>query len=90
MTRPLFCAIDILFQPNDKDDPAREEPISLKKLRKGDATWSMEKFVLGWSIDTVKQVLTLPDDRKRNILSLLNTTSPPAPADAPGGSGKTY
>ena len=29
MTRHLFRAIDELFRPNDKDDIAREEPISL-------------------------------------------------------------
>ena len=76
MTRHLFCAIDNLFQLNDKDNTAREEPISLKKLCKGDAAWSMQKVVLGWAIDTVKQVLTLLDDRNRNFLSLLNTTPP--------------
>ena len=67
------CTIDELFRPNNKDDIAREDPISLKKLRKGDAAWSTQKFVLGWAIDTVKQVLTLPADRKTNILAMLDT-----------------
>ena len=47
MTRHLFCAIDELFRPNTKDDTAREEPISLKNLRKGNATWITQKVVLG-------------------------------------------
>ena len=64
MTRHLFHAIDELFHPNNKDDIAREEPISHKKLRKGDAAWITKKVILGWAIDTAKQVLTLPDDRK--------------------------
>ena len=76
MTQHLFRAIDKLFCPNNKDDIAREEPISLKNLRKGGSVWSTQKFVLGWSIDTVKQVLTLPDNRKTNLLALLKTIPP--------------
>ena len=76
MKRHLFRAIDELFRPNNKDDIAREEPISLKKLRKGDTAWSTQKVVLRWTIDTVKQVLTLPDDRNTNLLAMLDTTTP--------------
>ena len=65
MTRHLSRAINELFRQNNKDEIAREEPISLKKLRKGDATWSTKKVILGWKIDTVKQVLNLPDDHKK-------------------------
>ena len=65
-----------LGRMNNKDDIAREEPISLKKLRKGDAAWSTKKVILGWAIDTAKQVLTLPDDRKSSLTSLLDTVPP--------------
>ena len=78
MTRHLFHAINELFHPNDKDDIAREEPISLKKLCKGDAAWSTKKVILGWAIDTAKRVLTLPEDRKANLLALLDTVPPSA------------
>ena len=47
MTRHLFRTVDELFCPNNKDDIAREEPISLKNLHKGDAAWSTQKVVLG-------------------------------------------
>ena len=70
MTRHIFHSIDELFRPNDKDDTSREEP--------GDAAWSTQKFVLEWKIDIVKQVLTLLEDCKRNLLSLLNTIPPSA------------
>ena len=46
MTRNIFRAIDELFRPNNKDNIAREEPISLKKLRKGNAAWSTKKSSL--------------------------------------------
>ena len=78
MMRNIFHAIDKLFCPNNKYYIAREEPISLKKLHKGDAAWSTQKFVLGWLIDTVKQVITLPADRKTNLLDLLYTIPPSA------------
>ena len=78
MTRHLFRALNKLFRPNNKDDIAREDSISLKKLRKGNAAWSTKKVVLGWAIDTVKQVLTLPDDCKSGLLALLDTVPPSA------------
>ena len=78
MTRHLFLAIDELFCLNNKDIIALEEHISLKKLRKGDAAWSTKKVVLVWAINTVKQVLTLLDNRKSNLLALLDTIPPSA------------
>ena len=78
MTRHLFRAIDGLFRPNNKDDIVREELISLKKPRKGDAAWITQKVVLGWDIDTVKQVLTLLDYHKINLLTMINTIPPSA------------
>ena len=76
MTRHLFRSINEPFRLNEKDDIAREDPISLKKLRKGDAAWSTKKVILGWAIDTVKQVLTLPDDCNSSLLVLLDTVPP--------------
>ena len=74
MTQHLFFAINDLFRSNNKDNIAREEPISLKKLRKGNSTLSTQKVVLGWAIDTVKKLLTLKVDCKTNLLALLKTT----------------
>ena len=74
--RHLFHIIDELFLPNNEEDNAREDPISLKKLRKGDTAWSTQKVIIGWSIDTVKQVLTLQANRKTNFLDLLDTNPP--------------
>ena len=70
--------MDELLRTNTKDDTAQKEPISLKNLRKGDAAWSTQKVVLGWEIDTIKQVLTLPEERKSNLLALLDTIPPSA------------
>ena len=45
ITRHLIHTIDNLFRPNDKDDTVREEPISLKKLRKDNAAWSKHNIL---------------------------------------------
>ena len=74
----LFRAIDKLFCSNNKDKITREDPISIKKIHKDDAAWSTQKVVLGWAIDTVKQVLTLPADHKTNLLALIDTIPPSA------------
>ena len=78
MIQHLFGTINNLFRLNNKYNIAQEEPISLKKLRKGNSAWSTQKFVLGWEIDTEKEVITLPDDRKTNLLALLKTIPPGA------------
>ena len=59
MTQHLFLTIYELFRLNTKDNNAREEPISLKNIRKGDAAWSTHKVILGWAIDTAKQALKI-------------------------------
>ena len=76
MTQNLFRAIDKIFCPKTEDNTAHKDPILLKKLCKGDAAWITQKVVLCWEIDTVKQVLTLPEDCKSNLISLIDTNLP--------------
>ena len=60
--RKLLHLNDCVFRPNDAaDDPSiRQEPISLKKLGKGDACWATRKIVLGWLVNTLKGTIELP------------------------------
>ena len=67
MTRHLFRTIDSLLRPNDNNDKDRLDAISIKKLKKGDASWSTTKTVLGWAINMAKQVLTHPPARKEKL-----------------------
>jgi hypothetical protein len=70
--RILFHAIDDVFRPlDDKDGPHRKEPISMKKLLQGDASWETCKKILGWIIDTVAMTLTLPASRLERLATLL-------------------
>ena len=73
LRRLLFHAIDDVFRPlHPDDDPHRAEPISVNKLRKGDASWSTCKKVLGWLIDTEAAIITLPPNRLQRLDNLLS------------------
>ena len=59
----LLAAVDnVLAQPQPGDN--WNETMSLKKLLKGDGSWSTRKVILGWIIDTVRQTIKLPPHRK--------------------------
>ena len=70
--RILMHAIDDVMRPVDSDDPTfRKQPISVKKLRQGDACWSTIKKVLGWIIDSVAMTISLPPRRLQRLAELL-------------------
>ena len=57
----LMHAIDDVLRPLESSDSAfRSQPISVKKLLKGDCSWSTIKLVLGWVIDTVATTIHSP------------------------------
>ena len=59
---------------NDAEDSrqGRREPISAKKLSRGDACWTTFKTILGWNVDTLQKTVELPPHRKTKLLSLLD------------------
>ena len=68
----LMTAIDEVFRPlSPADKPSRKEPISIKKLLKGDCSWATVKNVLGWIINTVDQTITLPPHRVARLAEIL-------------------
>ena len=57
----LLHTIDLIFHAlNPKESSYKQEPVSLKKLKQGDCTWSTNKKILGWIINTVVMTVTLP------------------------------
>ena len=75
--RILFQNLDKVFRPLDSDDtPYRQEPASLKKLKKGDARWTTVKVILGWLLDTINKTLTLPEHRADRLLEILHSIAP--------------
>lgn len=75
--RVLMTVVDDVFRPSDASDgPSRKEPISVKKLRQGDAAWSTQKEVLGWLIDTESMTLRLTPRRRDRLHALLHKELP--------------
>jgi len=70
----LLHVNDAVFRPNDDADRARlrAEPISEKKLLKGDGNWSTRKTILGWDVDTLAQTISLPPHRSERLLTILS------------------
>jgi hypothetical protein len=73
----LFECIDAVLRPLvPTDNPSREEPISTKKLQKGDASWSTKKPILGWLVDTTKRTVELPPHRMERLQEILASVPP--------------
>lgn len=70
----LFDEIDNVLRPLSTDDTSfhRQEPISIKKLNKGDARWTTRKVILGWVLDTYKETISLPPHRAQRLLAILD------------------
>ena len=72
--RTLMHAIDAVLRPLDEfDDATRREPVSMKKLLKGDCSWGTIKNVLGWIIDTVAMTIHLPQHRAERLAEILSS-----------------
>jgi hypothetical protein len=76
--RAALTAIDDVFRPLEDSDPVtRKEPSSVKKMLKGDASWSTRKRMLGWDVDTVNLTLNLPPHRIERLRDVLQWLKPP-------------
>jgi hypothetical protein len=59
--RSLIDAIDDVFwTPDPDDDVHHQEPVSVKKLWKGDGTWFTNKLIIGWILDSIANTITPP------------------------------
>lgn len=73
LRRLLYKYVDKVFRPLDPSDPSsRQQPISEKKLRKGDAHWETRKTVLGWIVDTIQETVSLPTRRLNRLHEILD------------------
>jgi hypothetical protein len=69
----LFKSIDSIFCPLDSSDPStRQEPISVKKLLKGNGAWETTKTMLGWVINSIAETLQLPPCRLLRLVAILD------------------
>ena len=71
--RAALHSIDSVLRPLVSDDrTSRKEPVSVKKLRQGDACWATTKTILGWDVDTTTGTLNLPPHRLSRLYELLD------------------
>ena len=63
---------DLVFAPPGPDDDKRKEPISEKKLRRGDGSWATRKEILGWILDAIAGTLELPERRFARLRAIFN------------------
>ena len=64
----LMQAMNQVFRPlGDQDGAFCSEPISVKKLRKGDCSWETCKTVLGWIINAVQMTIQLTQHRVQHL-----------------------
>lgn len=72
--KALLHSIDDVFQPLlPNDNPTRQEPVSMKKLREGDCSFGTLKLILGWIIDTINMTIQLPQHRVDRLAEILNS-----------------
>jgi hypothetical protein len=77
LRRVLLHSLDEVFRPLEPtDSPYRQEPASVKKLKKGDACWSTRHIILGWLVDTVRLTIELPPHRVERLLAILASIAP--------------
>ncbi|GKZ00083.1 hypothetical protein MPSEU_000961700 [Mayamaea pseudoterrestris] len=77
LQRVLLHTFDQVLRPLEPTDlPARQEPVSVKKLLKGDGAWTTRKQVLGWLVDTVAMTVALPAHRLERLREILASIPP--------------
>jgi hypothetical protein len=73
----LLESLELVFCRVDEDNiPHWQEPASLKKMNKGDVTWSTRKVVLGWLVNTLTIMVQLPPHWVLILLELLDSIAP--------------
>jgi hypothetical protein len=70
--KALLHSIDDVFQPLlPNDNPTRQEPVFMKKLREGDYSFGTFKLILGWIIDTINMTIQLSQHRVDRLAEIL-------------------
>ena len=54
------------------DKLSRRDPISVKKLKKGDCSWTTLETMLGWILDTVNMTIKLPQHCVEQLEEILS------------------
>ena len=75
ISRAMLHGIHTVFPPPAVTGHQGGDPISEKKIDKGEGHWKYKKEILGWLIDGRKSTIQLPADKRNKILEQLRTFS---------------
>jgi hypothetical protein len=71
ISRAMLHGIHSIFPPPSMTGHDGGDPISEKKLKQGDGTWSTTKEILGWEFDGDAYTIQLPQQKCRDTISLI-------------------
>ena len=71
VSRSMLHGIHSIFPPPQVTKHCGADPISEKKLEKGEGTWSHQKEILGWNFDGKAFTIQLPADKCIIICSMI-------------------
>ena len=77
LRRHLLSTVDQVLAQPAHTEAQRTEALSLKKLLKGDGSWSTRKINLGWLVDTVRQTIELPAQHKEMLAEIFEDLAKP-------------
>ena len=69
--RHLFHCIDLVFRPKNAVITTQKELNSVKNLLKGGAAWTMDKNMLGWLVDLLHYIISLPSARLTKVHNIM-------------------
>ena len=72
LSRCMLTAIHSVFPPPEKTGHPGGDPVSVKKIAKGEGTWSTSKEILGWIFDGKNYTLTLPEEKQHKLVKTLS------------------
>ena len=72
LSRAMLHGIHSIFPPPSETKHNGGDPISEKKLDKGDGTWSYEKEILGWIFNGKDFTIQLPTEKCTKIITIIN------------------
>ena len=74
VSRSMLHGIHSILPPPKVTQHCGADPISEKKLDKGEGTWSHQKEILGWDFDGAAFTIQLPEEKCRVICGLIRKT----------------
>ena len=70
-SRAMLFGVHSVFPPPEVTGHHGEDPISQKKLKQGEGTWSTTKEILGWLVDGLNYTLSLLPEKCDKITKLI-------------------